>query len=108
MKILFDHQIFSSQRFGGISRYHVELIKNLDVQCDIPLFFSNNFYLKEIKSVPGFLPAKNFQGKNRVLEIINRVKTLSALCYGDFDIFHPTFYGTYALPFLKTAGHNFA
>ena len=101
MKILFDHQIFSSQRFGGISRYHVELIKNLDVQWDIPVFFSNNFYLKEIKKVPEFLPSKNFQGKNRILEIINRIKSLSALCRGDFDIFHPTFYGTYALPFLK-------
>lgn len=64
MKIIFDHQIFSSQRFGGISRYHVELIKNLDVQWDIPFFFSNNFYLKDIKTVPEFLPVKNFRGKN--------------------------------------------
>ena len=101
MKILFDHQIFSSQRFGGISRYHVELIKNLDVKWDIPVFFSNNFYLKEIKSVPEFLPSINFRGKNRILERINRFKTISAVKKGDFDIFHPTFYESYALDHLK-------
>ena len=101
MKILFDHQIFSSQRFGGISRYHVELIKNLDVQWDIPVFFSNNFYLKEIKSVPEFFPSKDFRGKNRILERINRFKTVSAVKKGDFDIFHPTFYDSYVLEYLK-------
>ena len=102
MKIIFDHQIFSSQRFGGISRYHVELIKNLDVQWDIPFFFSNNFYLKDIKTVPEFLPAKNFRGKKRILERINRFKAISAIKSGDFDIFHPTFYASYALPYLKS------
>ena len=29
MKIIYDHQIFSSQNQGGISRYFVELIKEL-------------------------------------------------------------------------------
>ena len=101
MKIIFDHQIFSSQRFGGISRYHVELIKNMDIQWDIPVFFSNNFYLKDIKSVPEFFPSKNFRGKNRILERINRIKTLSAIKNNKFDIFHPSFYASYALPYLK-------
>ncbi len=101
MKIIFDHQIFSSQRFGGISRYHVELIKNMDIQWDIPVFFSNNFHLKDIKSVPEFFPSKNFRGKNRILERINRIKTLSAIKNNKFDIFHPTFYASYALPYLK-------
>ena len=101
MQIIFDHQIFSSQRFGGISRYHVELIKNLDIQWDIPVFFSNNFYLKDITSVPEFFPSKNFRGKNRILERINRIKTISAIKKGNFDIFHPTFYESYALPYLK-------
>ena len=29
MKILYDHQIFWKQNFGGISRYYTNLIKNL-------------------------------------------------------------------------------
>ena len=38
MKILFDHQIFGAQRFGGISRYFVELAKNLIKNGNIDKF----------------------------------------------------------------------
>jgi len=55
MKILFDHQIFEFQRFGGISRYFFELINHLendkDVQWELPVSYSDNEYLK---SLPGF------------------------------------------------------
>ncbi len=101
MKILFDHQIFSSQVFGGISRYHIQLIKYLDSEWELPLFFSNNFYLKELMDIPGFLLSADFRGKNRILERLNRIKTISAIKKGGFDIFHPTFYGSYALAYLK-------
>ena len=101
MKILFDHQIFSSQVFGGISRYYVQLIKRLGVKWELPLFRSNNFYLKELMTIPEFLPHINFRGKNRILERLNRIKAIYAVRRGDFDIFHPTFYGGYALPSLK-------
>ena len=53
MKIAFDHQIFSSQRYGGISRYFIELCLSLpDVSSSItpqvvaPLFV-NNYLLGE-------------------------------------------------------------
>ena len=101
MKILFDHQIFSSQKVGGISRYHVELIKHLSAEWEIPLFFSNNLYIRELMSVPSFFPEFQFRGKNRLLERINRIKTVSALKKGEFDIFHPTFYESFALEYLK-------
>ena len=101
MKILFDHQIFSSQVFGGISRYHIQLIKYLGVEWKLPLFYSNNFYLKELMDISGFLPSAHFRGKNRILERVNRVKVISAIKKSEFDIFHPTFYGSYALAYLK-------
>lgn len=101
MKILYDHQIFSSQVFGGISRYHIQLIKNLEAEWDIPLLYSNNFYLEELMTVPKFFNKTNFRGKNRILERINRIKTISTIKKGDFDIFHPTFYDSYAIPYLK-------
>ena len=99
MKILFDHQIFSSQRAGGISRYHVELIRHFgkDIRWEIPLFFSNNLHLAEIMKVPHFLPEMKFRGKDRILEHINRRRTASALAKGDFDVFHPTFYSSHLL-----------
>lgn len=30
MKVLFDYQIFAAQKFGGISRYFVELMNGID------------------------------------------------------------------------------
>lgn len=101
MKILFDHQIFSSQTFGGISRYHIQLIKHLGIEWELPLFCSNNFYLKEVMTVPGFFRHSDFRGKNRILERLNRIKAVSAIRKGDFDIFHPTFYESYSLVHLK-------
>ena len=35
MRILFDEQIFSNQRFGGISRYYSELVKALGTKDDV-------------------------------------------------------------------------
>ena len=31
MKILYDYQIFTEQMYGGISRYHFELAKNINL-----------------------------------------------------------------------------
>ena len=47
MKVLYDHQIFSMQRYGGISRYYYELIKNIYKSVDsyLALKFSNNEYI---------------------------------------------------------------
>ena len=52
MKILYDHQIFAGQVYGGISRYFTELIgglhldKNLKVKFS--LIYSENFYIKDL------------------------------------------------------------
>ena len=50
MKILYDHQIFSIQIFGGLSRYFQELSSQLDAKINIRTEFalkiSNNFYLE--------------------------------------------------------------
>lgn len=55
MKILFDHQIFEFQQFGGISRYFFELIAHLnsdkDVEWELPVSYTDNEYLR---SVPAF------------------------------------------------------
>ena len=101
MKILFDHQIFSSQSFGGISRYHIELAKHLESSWEIPVFFSNNIYWQELRKTQSFLPSCSFRGKARILERLNRFHTIAAVKQGAFDVFHPTFYATHALKYLK-------
>ena len=48
MKILYDNQIFSSQIYGGISRYFFELMKNFEndnrIKYDLSLRYSKNHY----------------------------------------------------------------
>ncbi len=108
MKILFDHQIFSSQRFGGISAYHVHLMENLPkygVECDLGLYFSNNFHLQKIRKTPHFFAGRTFRGKNRLLELINRRAMLRKLHTGSFDLLHPTFYNPYFL--TESGGRDF-
>ena len=35
MKVLYDHQCFVQQQYGGISRYHYQLIKELNKLKDV-------------------------------------------------------------------------
>jgi len=50
MRIIYDHNIFWSQKFGGISRYFVNLLKNIQKKNNIDLRviapFYRNIYLK--------------------------------------------------------------
>ena len=48
MKVAFDNQIFSLQKYGGISRYFVRLIQqlnNLEVETKIFSLINYNKYL---------------------------------------------------------------
>lgn len=107
MKVLYDHQIFSSQMYGGISRYFYELIREVSgiktIECAVPLLFSDNNYIssKDIVNHIKFLPKKRFRGKNRILNFVNKFYSNSELKKQNYDIFHPTYYDTYFLKNLK-------
>ena len=99
MRLLCDHQIFSSFRYSGISRYFCELFtefNSLGVEWKVSCFFSNSAFLEELTPVRRFLPDMEFRGKNRILENINLISTRRALAKGEFDIFH----STYSKPYL--------
>lgn len=54
MKIAFDHQVFTDQRYGGISRYIVELAKALNssgVDSKIFAGLHRNYYLRDAKDI---------------------------------------------------------
>lgn len=107
MKVLYDHQCFVQQQFGGVSRYHYQLIKELnklqDVEANLSLTYSNNFYINEDNNfkVRKFFPDNNFFFKRTILDHINRISTKKDLLKGDFDIFHPTYYNPYFLNLLN-------
>ena len=114
LKILFDHQAFQLQAYGGVSRYFYELLRNLykdeKLECSVSLLHSLNCYTKhELFSDHNFLLSKmNFKGKYRITALLNKIKSIHALRIGNYDIFHPTYYDPYFLnhigrkPFVLT------
>lgn len=110
MKVLFDHQTFHYQKYGGISRYFAEVIDGLKlnkkVSVELPLVYSHNAHLAEKKMNPTkpYLE-KNFKGNHRIQNLISkyhRIKVQQKLKKG-VDIFHPTYYDTYYLNSLGSA-----
>ena len=106
MKVLYDHQIFTSQIYGGISRYFFELIKYFknddEIKYELSLKYSNNYYLKKLNnlSYKAFLENYSFRGKYRLLNIINKKVSKKAIYEGNYDIFHPTYYDSYFLDYI--------
>jgi glycosyltransferase involved in cell wall biosynthesis len=96
MKVLFDHQIFSLQTFGGASRYYAELFKHLPKdEWETTTLFSNNKYIDEMHlfSYHNLLPENRFRGKFYLMDLLNRSHTLRQLKSGLYDIFHQTYFG---------------
>ena len=104
MKILFDHQIFVSQKNGGISRFFCNLIDHLkqekNTEILLPVVEHENEYLKEFTNIvnPKIAPSKiqKFLKKDQNFAAIN-----SFFKSGNFDIFHPTYYSKYFFEHLK-------
>lgn len=105
MKILYDHQAFTGQRYGGVARYFHDLIESLsemDVDIALSIQFSNNEYLKsssvrkpkQFRNIFGFMPT------NMLVSRTNRMNSIFQLQRGNFDIFHPTFFHNYFLKHL--------
>jgi glycosyltransferase involved in cell wall biosynthesis len=98
MKILFDHQIFRVQQYGGISRYCYELAKHIstkegnEVEIFAPLYVNeylgigSNIHIRG-KKIP-YLPYSGYIRKG-----VNTTLTrLMVKPRKDIDIFHETFF----------------
>ena len=124
MRVLFDYQAFEMQRFGGVSRSYAELISHMKdegVTCKVGLKESDNAYIEQ----PGIKPLhythnKYFNGKKRfkgqrtltrrIMQAaghyneglnINQEYCIGLLKRQQFDIFEPTFFDPYFLPYLS-------
>lgn len=110
MKIFFDHQTFSQQAYGGISRYYTELIVGINKSSNnsayLPLLVSNNVYLKEMgMPARAFFPDIKIPKKLQAIDYLNKQLNIYKLSRKEYDIFHPTYYDSYFLPYLK--GHPY-
>lgn len=112
MRILFDHQVFSWQTYGGVSRYIVELMRGLPVlgqSVFLPKhFFSENVYLR---TLPEFqrrsLVSFPFKGKKILQNYGGRAASLGALRHLRPDVFHPTYFDAYFLKTVQKTGIPF-
>lgn len=106
MTVLYDHQIFTWEKYGGISRYFSNIIEHFnsnDLSINISVLLSNNYYLSNnnYSKHHMFLPNFNFKGKALINKTINKLFSLKNLNDNKFDIFHPTYYDSYFLKYLK-------
>ncbi|MFD1257153.1 glycosyltransferase family 4 protein [Mucilaginibacter terrae] len=106
MKILFDHQTFSLQKYGGISRYFANLIKGINKSGKgygyIMSLFSENEYIKnEHMALSNSVGQKLFNNKPKRLYNWNRRFSRWSLRLRKFDVFHPTYYDPYFIKYLK-------
>lgn len=103
MKVLYDHQKFSTQRVGGITRYFAELFEHFSsgVTPVVSLKFNRNIYISgNARLFPRKVYDYDFRhvGKSIVVAAADRVNRMYSehdLRHQDYDIFHPTYYGCY-------------
>lgn len=122
MRVLYDSQAFDMQTHGGVSRCFVELMRHLpnDVKPMLSVIESENEYLRQLGyPTPGeiyenFIHKGEFPCKGRLFDIWynkvrhyhygwdeNRHYSIEMLKRGKFDVFHPTFFSDYFLPYLN-------
>lgn len=116
MNLLYDHQIFTWQNYGGISRYFSELMSQftLDPVIDfrLALRYSQNEHLHQNTQLNNFWTHRNdFFSDSRFFSALqkkihvnvpnhifnNQGESLKQLKAQNFDVFHPTYYDTYFL-----------
>ena len=98
MKIVYDHKIFWSQKYGGISRYFINLFKNLsylDVDYKvISPFYKNNYLKEEIekKNIIGKYIAHPIPKTSFFLNIFNNFYLNYSIKKIKPDVIHTTYF----------------
>jgi glycosyltransferase involved in cell wall biosynthesis len=106
MKILFDHQMFSLQKYGGVSRYFAGLNKGINALAGytskIAVLYSENEYLKDHSPVlNNVLGHQLFLGKPELIYKWNKKISKWYIRLGHYDLLHPTYFDTYFIKYNK-------
>ncbi len=103
---MFDHQLFSYQRFGGASKYFAMLLNALPKEVwETTTIFSNNEYVNYLNLFPhkSFCKRFYFRGQGRIMNELNKPYSIYRLRKQDYDVFHQTHFETYC---LKSIGNK--
>jgi glycosyltransferase involved in cell wall biosynthesis len=109
VRILYDHQKFSEQKYGGITRYFAAIMQGIkqhaDFEYQLSALYSNNYYIRNER-----LPLNNAAGQwlmgdnNKRRYKWNKWYSKRQIANGDYDVFHPTYFHPY---FLKRVNKPF-
>ncbi len=105
IKVLFDHQIFSLQVYGGISRYFANIIKGLqkneEIKAILGFLYSRDYYQKALdQGLEGLIFKYLTRNKPDIYQK-NRKYCKYLLKKNNFDVFHATYFDPYCLKYLK-------
>jgi glycosyltransferase involved in cell wall biosynthesis len=116
IRVLYDHQVFTWQNFGGISRYYADLLSVLHTSAafepQLSLAYSDNAHIAESAPWKDAIQPKSacklplsvrFFRKSRARyspAAINRKRSIATLQLGEHDLVHPTYYDPYFLEHL--------
>ncbi len=105
-KILYDNQMFTLQRFGGVTRYFADLIYNLPAEefvAELPMRYCENHYVTEtyVQEFEKFSFPQNYRIRRRLYALANDRVVSNAVKHGEYDIFHPTYYNPFFLKALN-------
>lgn len=100
MNIMYDHQIFSRQKYGGISRYFYELIKRVATSENVDFyqgFHVNKYGIENIKNLERIFSHSKIKipKTGRIYEWINSAGLKIFAKQSKSEIYHPTYYNYY-------------
>lgn|SRR5574337_1071100 len=107
MNIIYDHQIFALQRYGGVSRYFYELISRLCREGGINIGLFLGFYVNEYGMEAHTDRYRHFWGIKRsrtgktdkLFSFVNRALFKPFFIATRANIYHPTYYADFSLNF---------
>lgn len=104
-KIFIDHQTFSLQKYGGISRYFANIYQNTlqkpDITSELGILYTRNYYLKDYPAVFNRTVGEFLFKKERKYYKWNNKYSAYLIKKNNHDILHPSYYNPYFLKYNK-------
>lgn len=104
MKIIYDHLALGVNRFGGVQRYFVEIMKRMSSSSyKLSIILSINQYLIDSniyfwgRRLSKYL---NFKGRGSFMNCINKTNSILQFISGNYDIYHQTHYNNFGYKYV--------
>lgn len=105
LKLLIDHQTFSMQRYGGISRYFANIQHTIesrdDIESEVGILYTQNHYLQNYPAPLNNVLGRFLLSKNHRRIKWNKKYSQYLIQKNNFDLLHPSYYNPYFLKYLK-------